>query len=34
MRDAFDSEGKPLPDESRLTRTGQFVRAASLDELL
>jgi lipopolysaccharide/colanic/teichoic acid biosynthesis glycosyltransferase len=34
MRDAFDSEGKPLPDELRLTRIGQFVRAASLDELL
>ncbi len=34
MRDAFDSEGKPLPDELRLTRIGEFVRAASLDELL
>jgi lipopolysaccharide/colanic/teichoic acid biosynthesis glycosyltransferase len=34
MRDAFDTEGKPLPDELRLTRIGQFVRAASLDELL
>jgi undecaprenyl phosphate N,N'-diacetylbacillosamine 1-phosphate transferase len=34
MRDAFDSEGKPLPDELRLTRIGQFVRAVSLDELL
>ncbi len=34
MRDAFDIEGKPLPDELRLTRIGQFVRSASLDELL
>jgi hypothetical protein len=34
MRDAFDSEGKPLPDELRLTRIGQFVRSASLDESL
>lgn len=34
MRDAFDREGKPLPDELRLTRIGQVVRAASLDELL
>ncbi len=34
MRDAFDSEGKPLPDDLRLTRIGQFVRSASLDELL
>lgn len=34
MRDAFDNEGKLLPDEVRLTRVGQFVRSASLDELL
>jgi lipopolysaccharide/colanic/teichoic acid biosynthesis glycosyltransferase len=34
MRDAFDSEGEPLPDELRITRIGQVVRAASLDELL
>ena len=34
MRDAFDSTGNPLPDEERLTRLGQFVRSASLDELL
>ena len=34
MRDAFDSNGNPLPDEERLTRIGQFVRSASLDELL
>jgi len=34
MRDAFDDAGNPLPDEVRLTRVGQWVRSASLDELL
>ncbi len=34
MRDAFDENGTPLPDEVRLTKIGQFVRSASLDELL
>ncbi len=34
MRDAFDQKGDPLPDEDRLTKIGQFVRSASLDELL
>lgn len=34
MRDAFDDVGNPLPDEIRLTRVGQWVRSASLDELL
>lgn len=34
MRDAFDSNGNPLPDEERLTKIGQFVRSISLDELL
>ncbi len=34
MRDAFDDDGNPLPDEIRLTRVGQWVRSASLDELL
>jgi len=34
MRDAFDKEGNPLPDELRLTKVGSIVRAASLDELL
>jgi len=34
MRDAFDEKGNPLPDENRLTKIGQFVRSASLDELL
>ena len=34
MRDAFDNDGVPLPDEFRLTMVGSFVRSASLDELL
>jgi lipopolysaccharide/colanic/teichoic acid biosynthesis glycosyltransferase len=34
MRDAFDQEGIPLPDDIRLTKVGSFVRSASLDELL
>jgi len=34
MRDAFDDDGKPLPDELRLTKVGTIVRSASLDELL
>ena len=34
MRDAFHTTGYSLPDEERLTRIGQFVRSASLDELL
>ena len=34
MRDAYDEAGNPLPDEIRLTRVGQWVRSASLDELL
>ena len=34
MRDAFDQEGIPLPDELRLTKVGSIVRSASLDELL
>jgi len=34
MRDAFDKEGNPLPDEFRLTKVGGIVRSASLDELL
>ena len=33
MKDAFDKNGVPLPDETRLTRVGRFVRSASLDEL-
>jgi lipopolysaccharide/colanic/teichoic acid biosynthesis glycosyltransferase len=34
MRDAFDDTGKPLSDEIRITKVGQRVRSASLDELL
>lgn len=34
MRDAFDNNGTPLPDNVRLTKVGSFVRSASLDELL
>ena len=34
MRDAFNHDGVPLPDELRLTRVGSIVRSASLDELL
>ena len=34
MRDAWDAQGEPLPDEQRLTRVGRWVRSASLDELL
>ena len=34
MRDAFDKDGVPLPDNLRLTKFGSLVRSASLDELL
>jgi lipopolysaccharide/colanic/teichoic acid biosynthesis glycosyltransferase len=34
MRDEYDKEGFPLPDEMRLTKVGSFVRSASLDEIL
>jgi sugar transferase EpsL len=33
MREAVAAEGRPLPDEERLTCLGQWLRAASLDEL-
>jgi lipopolysaccharide/colanic/teichoic acid biosynthesis glycosyltransferase len=33
MTDARDGSGKLLPDSQRLTRTGRFLRATSLDEL-
>lgn len=33
MRDAYDEQGNPLPDKDRVTRTGKFIRGASLDEL-
>ena len=34
MRDAFDINGQPLPDNQRITKVGQIVRRYSLDELL
>ncbi len=34
MRDAYDKDGIPLPDELRLTKVGSIVRSASLDEVL
>lgn len=34
MRDIFDKNGNPLPDELRLTKVGKFVRSTSIDELL
>lgn len=33
MRDANGPDGRPLPDEARLTRVGSFLRQTSLDEL-
>jgi lipopolysaccharide/colanic/teichoic acid biosynthesis glycosyltransferase len=33
MRDAVDANGKPRPDAERLTTTGKWLRATSLDEL-
>jgi lipopolysaccharide/colanic/teichoic acid biosynthesis glycosyltransferase len=33
MRDAQDRQGRPLPDDRRLTRFGRLLRASSLDEL-
>lgn len=33
MRDAFDKDGKLLPDGERLTGIGSFLRSYSLDEL-
>ena len=33
MRDAYDDEGKPLPDKDRITPVGDWVRKLSLDEL-
>ena len=33
MRNAFDCQGHPLPDEQRLSGLGHFLRATSLDEL-
>jgi sugar transferase EpsL len=33
MKEAYDLEGRYLPDDQRLTRLGRFLRALSLDEL-
>lgn len=33
MKDAFDKEGNPLPDEKRITPFGQKLRSTSLDEM-
>jgi lipopolysaccharide/colanic/teichoic acid biosynthesis glycosyltransferase len=33
MRDALDRDGRPLPDEQRLTAFGRSLRSSSLDEL-
>lgn len=33
MRNELDGQGRPLPDEERLTRFGRWLRGASLDEL-
>lgn len=33
MRDAYDAEGKPLPDDMRLTPVGRLIRKTSLDEI-
>ncbi|WP_458526264.1 sugar transferase [Onishia taeanensis] len=33
MSDSFDNEGKPLPDENRVTKLGLMLRRTSLDEL-
>jgi len=33
MRDAIDTDGRPLPDAERLTKFGRFLRASSIDEL-
>ncbi len=33
MKDLKDKEGRPLPDELRITPLGEFLRSTSLDEL-
>ncbi|MBF9055272.1 sugar transferase [Rhodobacterales bacterium HKCCA1065] len=33
MRNAVDTDGRPLPDAERLTKLGRFLRSSSLDEL-
>lgn len=33
MREVIDADGRPLPDEERLTKLGRILRSSSLDEL-
>ena len=33
MKDAFDKDGKPLPDDQRITPFGKKLRSTSLDEM-
>jgi len=33
MKNAFDKDGRPLPDDQRLTSFGKILRSTSLDEL-
>src|SRR5574338_309710 len=33
MREAYDAQGRPLPDEQRISKLGHFLRATSIDEL-
>lgn len=33
MLNSYDSQGHPLPDSSRMTKVGSFLRSTSLDEL-
>ena len=33
MKDAFDKEGNPLPDEKRITPFGHKLRSTTLDEM-
>lgn len=33
MRNAYDTDGEPLPDSERITSFGRFLRSSSLDEL-
>ena len=33
MTEALDNDGRPLPDDKRITKFGSFLRSTSLDEL-